>query len=188
MSSSSSVSSGLSLQSFSSSEPEWNFDHVPDGPPEAFVGSDGDLPLTDGEDDLKFLIEGELISESEDDLHPWVKPTSSDGKGEEVEEEEEKEEGGPSSPAKLLPAKRFRAWADSEDDDDDEEEEEEDESSSSIGYPPTKRFRSWADSEDDDDDDEEEEAPAEGWGSSDEELPGSSADGRYNGDDEDNDD
>ncbi|KAK1645837.1 hypothetical protein QYE76_063642 [Lolium multiflorum] len=175
MSSSSSVSSGLSLQSFSSSEPEWNSDHVPEG----------DLPLTDGEDDLKFLIEGKLISESEDDLHPWVKPTSSDGKGEEVEEEEEKEEGG-LSPAKLLPAKHS-AWADSEDDDDDEEEEEEDESSSSIGYPPTKRFRSWADSEDDDDD-EEDEAPAEGWGSSDEELPGSSADDIDDGDDEDSDD
>ena len=189
MSSSSSVSSGLSLQSSSSSELEWNFDHVPDGPPEALIGSDGDLPLTDGEDDLKFLIEGELISESEDDLHPWVKPTSSDGKEEEeeVEEEEEKEEDDSSSSAKHPPAKRFRAWADSEDDDDDEEEEEEDDSSSSIGYPPTKRFRSWADSEDDDDD-EEEEAPAEGWGSSDEELPGSSADGSYNGDDEDSDD
>ena len=146
MSSSSSVSSGLSLQSFSSSEPEWNSDH----------GPDGDLPLTDGEDDLKFLIEGELISESEDDLHPWVKPTSSDGKEEEedVEEEEEKEEDDSSSPAKHPPAKRFHAWADSEDDDDDEEEEEEDESSSSAGYPPTKRFRSWADSEDDDDDED----------------------------------
>jgi hypothetical protein len=177
MSSSSSVSSGLSLQSFSSSEPEWNSDHAPEG----------DLPLTDGEEDLKFLIDGELISESEDDLHPWAKPTSPDGKGKEVEEEEEKEEGGPSSPAKLLPAKRFRAWADSEDDDDDEEEEEEDESSSSIGYPPTKRFRSWADSEDDDDD-EEDEAPAKGWGSSDEELPGSSADDIDDGDDEDSDD
>ena len=61
------------------------------------------------------------------------------------------------------------------------EEEEENESSSSIGYPPTKRFRSWADSEDDDDD-EEDEAPAEGWGSSDEELPGSSADDLDDGD------
>ena len=152
MSSSSSVSSGLSLQSFSSSEPEWNFNHVSDGPPEAFVGSDGDLPLTDGEDNLKFLIEGELISESEDDLHPWVKPTSSNGKEEEeeVKEEEEKKEDDSSSPAKHPPAKRFRAWADSEDDDDDEEEE----------------------------------APAEGWGSSDEELSGSSADGSYDADDE----
>ena len=36
----------------------------------------------------------------------------------------------------------------------------------------------------DDDDDEEEEAPAEGYGSSDEELVGSSADGSYDGDDE----
>ena len=86
MSSSSSVSSGLSFQSSSSSEQEWDFDYVPDGPPEALVGSDGDLPLTDGEDDLQFLIEGELESESEDDLHSWANPTSSD-KAEEEEEE-----------------------------------------------------------------------------------------------------
>jgi hypothetical protein len=178
MSSSSSISSGLSLQSASSSEQEWNFDHVPDGPPEALVGSDGDLPLTDGEDDLGFLLEGELKSDSEDDLHPWAKPTSFDEEEEEEEEVEEKEEDDSSSSAGYPPAKRFRAWADSEDDDDDEEEEEkeEDDSSSSAGYPPAKRFRAWADSEDDDDD-EEEEAPAEGWGSSDEELSGSSADG-----------
>ena len=81
MPSSSSVSSGLSLQSFSSSEPEWNSDHAPEG----------DLPLTDGEEDLKFLIDRELISESEDDLHPWAKPTSPDGKGKEVEEEDWRE-------------------------------------------------------------------------------------------------
>ena len=134
-------------------EPEWDFDYVPDGPPEALVGADGDLPLTDGEDDLQFLIEGELESESEDDLHSWANPTSPD-KAEEEEEEEEEEE---------------------------QEEEEEDDSSSSIGYPPAKRFRAWADSEDDDDD-EEEEAPAEGWGSSDEGLSGSSTDGSYDAD------
>ncbi|KAK1696934.1 hypothetical protein QYE76_013631 [Lolium multiflorum] len=61
-----------------------------------------------------------------------------------------------------------------------EGEEEEDETSSDE-YPPAKRFRAGSD---DDDDDEEEEAPAEGYGSSDEELAGSSADGSSDGDDE----
>ena len=123
MSPSSSISSGLSLQSSSSSEQEWNFDHVPDGPPEALVGSDGDLPLTDGEDDLGFLLEGELKSESEDDLHPWANSTSSDEEEEEEEVEEEEEDDSSSSSAGYPPAKRFHALADSEDDDDDEEEE-----------------------------------------------------------------
>mgnify|MGYP005786834175 CR=1 FL=1 len=125
-------------------------------------------------------------SKNEDDLHSGVNPISS-GK-EEKEGEVEKTKASPS--AKLPPKKRSRMWADSEDEDDDEEgeeEEEEDDSSSSAGYPPAKRFRAWADSEDDDDD-EEEEAPAKGWGSSDEELPGSSADDVDGGDDEDSDD
>ncbi|KAK1609004.1 hypothetical protein QYE76_032677 [Lolium multiflorum] len=76
---------------------EWNFDHVPDGPPEALVGSDGDLPLTDGEDDLGFLLEGELKSESEDDFHPWANSTSSDEEEEEEEVEEEEEDDSSSS-------------------------------------------------------------------------------------------
>ncbi|KAK1650048.1 hypothetical protein QYE76_067853 [Lolium multiflorum] len=59
--------------------------------------------------------------------------------------------------------------------------------SPSAKLPPKKRSRMWADSEDDDDD-EEDEAPAKGWGNSDEELPGSSADDIDGGDDEDSDD
>jgi hypothetical protein len=120
---------------------------------------------------------------NEDNLHSEVNPLSSDNEKKEGEVAKAK-----AYPSAKLPPKCSRMWADSEDEDDDgEEEEEEDESSSSIGYPPTKRFRSWADSEDDDDD-EEDEAPAKGWGSSDEELPGSSADDIDGGDDEDSDD
>jgi hypothetical protein len=138
-------------------EQEWDFDFVPDGPPEALVGSDGDLPLTDGEDDLRFLIDGELEAESEDDLLSWGNFSSSD-----VEEEEEDEEDHAS----------FNAEGEEEDD-------------TSSDEPPAKRLRGWAWSDDDEDDDyEEEEAPVEGYGSSDEELTGSSADGSYDGDDE----
>jgi hypothetical protein len=157
-SSSSFASSGLSFQSSSSSEPipeqdeEWDFTvRVNDNLPLTAVGSDDDLSMTDGEADLRFLVDGELEGESEDDLYSWASFTSYD-----EEEEEEEEEG---------------------------EEEEEEDDSSSAGYPPAKRFRAWSE-DDDDDDDEEEEAPAEGYGSSDEELAGSSADGSYDGDDE----
>ena len=138
-------------------EPEWDFDFVPDGPPEALVGSDGDLPLTDGEDDLRFLIDGELVAESEDDLLSWGSFTPSD-----EEEEEEDEEDDASS------------------------NEEEGEGDTSSDEPPAKRFRGWAWSDDDeDDDDEEDEAPIEGNDSSDEELASSSTGGGYSGDDED---
>jgi hypothetical protein len=65
----------------------------------------------------------------------------------------------------------------------DEEEEEEEETSSFSDEPPAKRFRAGSD-DDDDDDDEEEEALAEGYGSSDEELAGSSADGSHDSADE----
>jgi hypothetical protein len=75
------------------SEPEWDFGLL----------SDSDKPLTDGEDDLQFLIERELESESEDDLHSWGN---------------EEEDDSSSSSVGYPPAKRFR-----EDDDDDEEEE-----------------------------------------------------------------
>jgi hypothetical protein len=97
------------------SEPEWDFDFM----------SDGDMPLTDGEDNLQFLIEGELKSESEDDLHSWRNSTSSDNGEEEEDEEVEEEEAedDSSSSAGYPPAKRLRAWAVSEDDDDDEKEE-----------------------------------------------------------------
>ncbi|KAK1606665.1 hypothetical protein QYE76_030338 [Lolium multiflorum] len=137
-SSSSSASSGLSFQSSSSSEPMPEYDQMAlyeKRAPEHWderewvVSSDDDLPLTGGENDLRFLIDGELEAESEDDLFSWASFTSSD------------------------------------------EEEEEEDDASSDEYPPAKRFR--ARSEDDDDnDDEEDEAPAEGYGSSDEELAG----------------
>jgi hypothetical protein len=99
--------------------------------------------LTDGEEDLQFLIDGELEAESEDDRFSWDDYTSSD-------------------------------------------EEEEEDDNSLEDYPPAKRFR--AGSFDDDDDEEEESgAPAEGFGSSDEDVAGSSADESYDGDDKDSD-
>jgi hypothetical protein len=152
MDSSSSASSGLSFQSSSSSEPmpeydpirayearapewwderDWNFS----------VESEDDDSLTDGEDDLHFLVDGELEEESDDDLFSWDGDLSSD-----------------------------------------EEDEAEDETSSEE-YPPVKRFRAGSE-DDDDDDEEEEEVPAEGFGSSDEDVAGSSADSGADGDDE----
>jgi hypothetical protein len=139
-SSSSSASSGLSFQSSSSSEPipeqdlmaqyeeeapehwddeEWDFTvRVNDNLPLAAVGSDDDLSLTDGEADLRFLVDGELEGESEDDLYSWASFTSYD-----EEEEEEEEEEDDSSSAGYPPAKRFCAWSEDDNDDDDEEEE-----------------------------------------------------------------
>ena len=146
-SSSSSASSGISFQSEHWDDEEWDFTvRVNDNLLLTAVGSDDDLSMTDGEADLRFLVDGELEGESEDDLYSWASFTSYD-----------------------------------------EEEEEEEDDSSSDEYPPAKRFRAWSE-DDDDDDDEEEEAPAEGYGSSDEELAGSSADGSYDGDDEASDD
>jgi hypothetical protein len=120
-------------------EKEWDFTVRVNDAPLTIVGSDDYLSLTDGEADLRFLVDGELEAESEDDLFSWASFSSYD-----------------------------------------EEEEEEDDTSSDE--PPAKHFR--AGSEDDDDDDEEEEAPTEGYGSSDEDVAGSSADGSYDGDDE----
>ncbi|KAK1693661.1 hypothetical protein QYE76_010358 [Lolium multiflorum] len=57
-------------------------------------------PLT-GEEDLQFLLDGELEATSDDDLFPWEGGFSSD----EEEEEEEGDEGYP-------PAKRLRMWWD----------------------------------------------------------------------------
>jgi hypothetical protein len=122
-------------------EREWDFTVRVDDAPLTVVGSDDDLSLTDGEDDLRFLVDGELEAESEDDLFSWASFTSSD------------------------------------------EEEEEEDDTSSDEYPPAKRFHAGSE-DDDDDDEEEEEAPAEGYGSSDEDFAGSSADGSYDGDDE----
>jgi hypothetical protein len=144
MSSSSSSSSGLSYGSSSSRETppdvrapeEWDQeDH------DFSVWSEDDKSLTSGDEDLQFLADRELGSESGDDSLPW--------------------DGCPSS----------------------EEEKEEDEDDSLEGYPPAKRLRMWWD-DDDSDDDEEDEAPIEGYGSSDEEPIGSSADESFEDDDE----
>ena len=124
-SSSSSASSGLSFQSISSREstpevdvaamhdvlaPEWW-----DGMDWGFdAQSEDDEPQTDGEDNLQFLVDGELEEESDDDLISW---------GEDISSDEEEEPEDDTSSDEYPPMKRFRAR--SEDDDDDEEDEEE---------------------------------------------------------------
>ena len=108
--SSSSVSSCCSYQSSSSSElipaydpiaayeanaPEWwderdwNF----------AIESEDNESLTDGEDNLQFLADGELEPESEDDRFSWDGYSSSD------DEEEEEDE---TSSEEYPPVKRFR--------------------------------------------------------------------------------
>ncbi|KAK1669671.1 hypothetical protein QYE76_057830 [Lolium multiflorum] len=77
------------------------------------------------------------------------------------------------------------SWDDFTSSDEEEEEEEEEESDTSSDEPPVKRICFGSDVDDDDeDDDEEETAPAANYGSSDEELAGSSADDSHDGDDE----
>src|SRR3954467_3379362 len=73
-----------------------------------------DESLTDGEDDLQFLVAGELEAESDD--------ARFSGDGDISSDEEEEVEDDPSS-EEYPPVKRFRAgtW---DDDDDDEEDEE----------------------------------------------------------------
>ena len=74
---SSSSSSGLSFQSYSSREPTPEYDpiaayeaHAPLYWDEAdwdySVGSEDDESSTDGEEDLQFLVDGELEEESDD--------------------------------------------------------------------------------------------------------------------------
>lgn len=84
------------------------------------IESEDDEPLTDGEEDLRFLINGELEAASDDDLLSWEADFSSDEEEEEAEETDED-----SSSAEYPPAKRFRGWAWSDDDDDDDDEEDE---------------------------------------------------------------
>ena len=105
---SSSSSSSVSLQSSSSSKlvpehdqmeaynrhapkhwdkQEWDFDLVPEG--EDLVWSDGAMPLTDGEDDLQFLIDGALEAESDDDDPPFRGKFTSVTKEEEEDDEDE---------------------------------------------------------------------------------------------------
>src|SRR3954464_5347965 len=74
-----------------------------------------DESLTNGEDNLQFLVDGELEEESDDDRFSWDGDISSD-------EEEEVEDG--TSSVESPPMKRFRAgsWDDDDDDEDDKEE------------------------------------------------------------------
>ena len=78
--------------------------------------SGDDESMTDGEEDLQFLADGELAAESADDAISWGEDLSSSD-----EEEEEEEED--SSSAEYPPVKRFRAWSGEDTDDDDEDEE-----------------------------------------------------------------
>ncbi|KAK1616272.1 hypothetical protein QYE76_021789 [Lolium multiflorum] len=99
-SSSSSASSALSSQSSSSSElePEVNLMAIYEAlAPEYWdarewdfaIESEDDEPLTVGEEDLRFLVDGELEAASEDDLLSWEADLSSDEEEEEAEETDE---------------------------------------------------------------------------------------------------
>jgi len=130
-SSSSSYSSGLSFQSSTSDDwasspertlmetyealaPQWWDERDWD-----FAAQSGDdESMTDGEEDLQFLADGELVAESADDAISWGEDLSSSD-----EEEEEKEEEEDSSSEEYPPVKRFRAWSSESSDDDDEDEE-----------------------------------------------------------------
>ena len=81
-SSSSPYSSGLSYQSSSSREPTPEFEvaamYNAIAPPwwdeadwDLDAQSEEDEPQTDGEDNLQFLVDGELEEESDDDLISW---------------------------------------------------------------------------------------------------------------------
>ena len=121
---SSSASSGLSFQSSSSREPTPEYDPIAAyealAPPhwdeadwDFSVGSEDDESLTDGEDNLQFLVDGELEEESDDDAFSWGADLSSN-------EEDEAEDD--TSSDEYPPAKRFGTG--SEDDYDDDEEQE----------------------------------------------------------------
>ncbi|KAK1651183.1 hypothetical protein QYE76_068988 [Lolium multiflorum] len=68
---------------------------------------ESDEPRTVGEEDLRFLVDGELEAACEDDLLSWEADLSSD----EEEEEAEKSKEEDSSSAGYPPAKRLRGWA-----------------------------------------------------------------------------
>src|SRR3954462_4018159 len=124
MASSSSARSSQSSNSISDREP------TPEHPPTAAystfaprwwderdwdfaVWSEDDASLTDGDESLQFLVDGELEAKSSDDAWSWDGVESSD------EEEESEEE---TSSGEYPPTKRLRAGA--EDDDDEGEDEE----------------------------------------------------------------
>nr|XP_051229896.1 uncharacterized protein LOC127347781 [Lolium perenne] len=146
MDSSSSSSSGLSFRSSSSREPTPENIRAPERWDEAdwdfSVWSEDDESLTDGEDNLHFLIDGDSEEKSDDDAL-WGEDISSN-----------------------------------------EEDEEAEEDTSSDEYLPMKRFRAGSDDDDDYDDEGEYGAPAEGYGSSDEEPAGSSTDNSHDSTDE----
>jgi hypothetical protein len=127
-SSSSSCSSGLSFQSATSNDREPTPELPPTAAYEALAPqwwderdwdfaaqSEDDESLTDGEEDLQFLAEGELEAESADDAISWGEDISSSAEEEEAEED--------SSSTEYPPVKRFRAGSSEDTDDDDEDEE-----------------------------------------------------------------
>jgi hypothetical protein len=126
-------------------------------------GSDNEAPLTDGEADLQFLVEGELEEESADDAFSWGEDLSP------TEYEAEASSEDKTSSDEYPPMKRFRAgsWDDS-DDDDKEDGEDEDEVSIDRYHSGDEYFLDSADEGDDGDD--------ERAGSEDEESSGSSSD------------
>ena len=81
-------------------------------------GSDDEAPLTDGEADLQFLLDGELQEESADDAISWGEDLSP------TEDETEASSEGKTSSDEYPPVKRFRAgsWDDSDDDDEEDDE------------------------------------------------------------------
>jgi hypothetical protein len=119
------------------------------------VRSEDDKSHTDGESDLRFLADEEVVEESEDDRLSWADFTTSE-EVKEAEEEEEDEDSSSDEP----PAKRRHLWpgnfSDVDSDDDADEEDEDDEGPiggrwSSDDEP----VGSSADSGDDGDDDDE---------------------------------
>src|SRR3954467_1873968 len=76
--------------------------------------SEDDASLTDGEEGLQFLVDGELEAKSSDDAWSWEGCEPSGG-GEESEEDPSSDE--------YPPVKRFRAGSSEDTEDDDEDEE-----------------------------------------------------------------
>src|SRR3954467_11288650 len=127
-SSSSSKSFGLSFQSSNTmSDREPTPEHPPMAAYEALAPqwwderdwdfaawSEDDESLTDGEEGLQFLVDGELEGESADDAVSWGEDVESSNEEEEAEEDTSSDE--------YQPVQRFRAGS-SEDTDDDEDEE-----------------------------------------------------------------
>jgi ribonuclease E len=79
--------------------------------------SEDEASLTDGEDDLQFLADGELEGESADDAFSW------DGYSSPEEAAGSEDE---TSSGEYPPVKRFRAGSWDDDDDEDEDDDEED--------------------------------------------------------------